>query len=628
MVQEQTPEGDARNTPGDEIVVLCDSTDCIRFVNRTFASVFGASPQDWYGQNFAPGATTDEMRSTFRTVARTKSGEQIVEWHREALSTGEILYSGALITNDAARKTDGRRDRRAKKALNIPQIENDQSGLFLATMSHEMRTPLNGILGMAGLLLDTELDLNQKSYVEAMEQSGKSLLTLINDILDYSKLGAGKLELEESTFDPYALIQRVTELLAPRAAEKQIEIASYVDPSTPHRLVGDENRLRQVILNLAGNAVKFTAKGGVAIEASVNKGAGEKAALEIIVRDTGVGIPEEDLGSIFEEFNQTENTAARRGEGTGLGLAISKRLAKVMSGDITVQSKLFQGSVFTFSSAVVIESEPTMSPKISAPPVVIATKSQTLNRILRLQLQSFGVSSIRSVNDAYELSAAVRETENALLICDYSIAAECEKAGQGNFITHAARSLVLLAAGDRPAIAAMRTMGFDGYLIKPVRQTTLMREVSRGDLEPEPETKPTTKNTKPNRSLNVLLAEDNQINAVLATAIIKRGGHKVHVATNGAEAVEAAKAGGYDLIFMDMHMPEMDGLEASQNIRCLDGAVSQTPIVALTANAMPSDRNKCLEVGMNDFLAKPFEPEQINEMLVKWCEIEEFEEAS
>ncbi|MCA8887420.1 MAG: response regulator, partial [Parvularculaceae bacterium] len=321
--------------------------------------------------------------------------------------------------------------------------------------------------------------------------------------------------------------------------------------------------------------------------------------------------------SIFDEFTQADGVAARRSQGTGLGLAISKRLAHAMGGDIALKSKPNKGSVFTFTVTISAGAETVQLPRVDAPPIVVATKSAVLSRVLRLQLQSFGVEHMVFAEDDAEARFALDENPGSLLLCDHEIA---EAAKTGMFST-SQRSLVLLPPTSRSAIETLKSKGFDGYLIKPVRQSTLMREIARGPRKIETAPAPAKKDTGPriSRALNILLAEDNQINAVLATALIRRAGHKVDIAVNGGDAVKAAATGAYDLVFMDMHMPQVDGLEAARRIRDLDGDVASVPIVALTANAMPSDRQKCIAAGMNDFLAKPFDPEDLHLMLVKWC---------
>ena len=601
----------------DELIVLCDASDAIRFVNRNFATFFGAPAANWHARRFAPGGEAQAGGvAAFRTEAKTADGRAIIDWRLEILPTGERLYAGVA---------SGLR----------PGAEEDEEGApddaqsriqFIATISHEMRTPLNGILGMAALLLDTELTPSQRAYVEAVRQSGASLLALTNDILDFSKLDAGKLELESAPYDPYALAQSVTEILSPRAAEKSIEIASFVDPTTPRRVMGDEARVRQILLNLAGNAVKFTREGGVAIELRAEATAG---GLRLVgcVRDTGVGIAEQAQAQIFERFMQVDSDAERRAQGTGLGLAISRRLARAMGGDITLKSEIGKGSEFSFYVAAGPRVECARPARVDAPPIVVATKSPILKRILRLQLQSFGVVDARFAEDAREASFALKEAPGATLLCDWDLVDDDIRAA----LDVAHRSLVLLASNERGAIEELRRAGFDGYLIKPLRQSTLLREIARGGRTVATASDKTGGGMAaptPSRPLRVLLAEDNQINAVLATTLMRRGGHRVDVAQNGEEAVAAVTAGDYDIVFMDMHMPIMDGLEASRRIRGLDGPARRLPIVALTANAMSSDRQKCMAAGMNDFLTKPFEPEDLDAMLAKWADPEEAMEAA
>ena len=628
---------DTDATLGD-LIVLCDPSDQIRFVSRSFSTHFGATPTDWHGQSFRPdgdGALSPGQEKAFKTVARTMQGERVIAWTLNVLPSGERLYAGASGgDNDGDEMegensyTDDNESAATEGAFASDEEEREKatSLKFLATMSHEMRTPLNGILGMSGLLLDTDLNSNQRAYVEAVRESGGALLALINDILDYSKLDAGKLDLEHAPFDPYNLVQSVTELLSPKAAEKGIEIASFVNPATPRRLIGDEARLRQVLINLVGNGVKFTDYGGVAIEASTHQTDTGETVFTVDVRDTGIGITESAQQAIFEEFAQADPEHKRRAQGTGLGLAISQRLAKAMGGEISIKSKYGKGSVFTLSAATKSATESTNAPMINAPPVVVATRSSILARVLRLKLQSFGISAPRITSDADEAENALNDTPGATLLCDLDIA----DAGGRTLKESAGRSLILLSPNARGAIPRLRDGGYDGYLIKPIRQTTLMRELASGPHHVEAEPKQKAPAAKPfSRTLKILLAEDNQINAVLATALIKRAGHKVDVAVNGVKAVEAMQAGDYDLVFMDMHMPEMDGLEASEKIRALPEGRSDVPIVALTANAMAADRQKCMAAGMNDFLSKPFDPADFHAMLSKWCgEPEELNAAS
>ena len=630
-----------------ELIVICDDGGQVRFVSQSFARFFGAAVSSWYGCSFAPGGNiaTQGAPARYRTTAKSGGRDYLVDWTETLLSGGERLFVGSpcLDLDDEIAPSDIAITE--TQALE-PVVEDADSKMrFLATMSHEMRTPLNGILGMTNLLLDTALEPDQRAYTESVRESGVALLALINDLLDYSKIDAGKLELDDVHFSMQSLVQGVAELLSPRAAEKGVEIATVVDGSLPAQLHGDEGRLRQVLINLAGNGVKFTDAGGVSIEARTVTFEDENIVrVAIDVRDTGVGIPEDMLATIFDEFAQAEGDADRKREGTGLGLAIARRIVKAMGGDISVQSKAGEGSVFTFEVDLEYTEQSRQSNQSYEGQIIIATRSPVLSRSLERQLQAVGAQNIKTVWSARDAHEEIAKDPTSTLLCDIYLASEGDKPlGEA-----AARSFVLVSPLARARLAELREAGFTGYFIKPIRQASLVEQImapksdgakTKAPAKPErtkekaAKSKADTPGKKPAKSssgtLRILLAEDNKINAVLATTVIKRAGHSIHVAENGKEAVAALEDGAFDVVLMDMHMPEMDGLEATRRIRQLDDEKRRTPIVALTAGAMAADRKRCLAAGMDDFLAKPFEPKELLALLEKWANTQsEFSEAS
>jgi signal transduction histidine kinase/DNA-binding response OmpR family regulator len=541
---------------------------------------FRAAIRHWVGPQRPPWgrAPTPAFENGERRFdAPTPDGRRF-EWIERVLADGTHLAIARDIT---------------RHVLAADEALRAKTTLF-ATLTHELRTPLNGILGMAGLLeLGGKLEPNAKTYVGAIKQSGELLLDLITEILDYSRLEAGRVVLESAPFDPETIMQEVAELLSPKAHEKGLEIAVMVRAGAPARVTGDDGRLRQILFNLTGNAVKFTESGGVTLELAPRPG----NRLRFNVRDTGPGIAPEKQTLIFEEFTQADASVSRRHGGAGLGLAIVKKLATAMGGDVGVVSRPGHGASFWVELPLSLVAEASKAQGgLANVRVGIASRSAVLSQALRASAQSLGALPV-ALDDAPDV-----------ILFDWREDADGEEI---QALQSSARAVIaLIAQEERGAIERCRAAGLMHYTLKPVRRRSLAERVrvALGEADAAaPEEVALDEAPQLLAGLRVLLAEDNPINALLARTLLTRAGCIVTTAQDGEEAVVAARSGAYDLILLDIRMPRLDGLAAAARIRNGAGPSAGAPIIALTADAGEEERVRAFKAGMDDFITKPID---------------------
>lgn len=562
---------------------------------------------------------------------------------------GFAIVAAVLASLGAAYLSRALRARRDEAARELETLRNEIAALrataegrdraeaasltksrFLASVSHEIRTPLNGILGLAQLLAMTRLNAEQASYVEAIRDCSRSLAQLIDDILDFSKIEAGKTEVRRDAFPLTPVIEGVVELLAPRAQSKNLEIASFIAPDVPRKIVGDAARVRQILINLVGNAVNFTQSGGVGLRVFC----GDDGELLFEVSDTGPGVPPEARRNIFEEFEQVDGSTSRQNKGVGLGLAISRRLARRMGGRLELTEGSEKGAKFVFALPLatlgrsIDEDEAPQAKRLDGGRVLIVAHSVFEAPLMASTLESAGADAEIASGVDQGLARLTRPSPisfNAVIIdCQLGEEATERLAGAAR-AAGVNRVLLLFSPLERHAFGEAALRHCDGWLVKPVRANSLVEHVSFEKLQPEPSNSDPPKQTL--RGLSILIAEDNEINALIASRHLEKLGAKVALAENGVRAVELARAaidGGtrpFDLILMDLFMPQLDGLEASQRIRLSEARAhaAHTPILALTASGLEEDERAARAAGVNALLTKPVDFDTLSRTIEQLC---------
>lgn len=628
------------------IIIKRDGDGRITFANRAFCAAFGMKLETVLNEPFDPKVLKTGQASPTRVgvgermsgwmqpsvqLVATAYGERWIEWTHRRLGDAEDSYTGVQsIGRDITDQL--RHELELSRARDEARAADRAKSRFLASMSHEIRTPMNGILGMAGLLGDTEQSAEQKTYVQAVRKSAVALLALIDEILDFSKIEAGHIELANDPVDIVDCVQGAVELLAPRAYQKQLQLVWSTAPDMPRQFFGDEARIRQILLNLLGNAVKFTETGGISVWVGAQSATEQMDEIKIVVRDTGPGLSKEAKARIFMEFERAVPEGVIQESGTGLGLAIAQRLAQSMGGGITVTSVLGSGATFSLSVRL-----PRAPQKTASMPreftghrhIAIVSPEQIERRTIAnfLRAHDMAVTEFAQLDDLLAWQADALEVPPDTVLLDCNVDPHAAQTMLNRLSDEAdIQAAVIAATGDRAEFERFNAAGIESFLVRPIRPATLLAllagevdkpvavDAMKNEVEPESDS---------GIGHRVLVAEDNEINALLARTVLTKLGCVPVVVANGREAIDevrrslSGKTPALDAILMDLHMPEVDGLQATAEIHqiCEDAGRARPAIIAVTANAFQEDRETCISAGMDDYLSKPFEPGDLRRVL-------------